>query len=210
LCLSSALGVPFSTSFLEFHPNAVDVGDSVGVTVRGAVGNREMSRDRGGTYTSMYDERRGTAWFGDCGTPEWSYGNLVKPLVPHPFPSDVDRLRRVVNSKLSSGYDSCLVNFYESEDVGMKWHADPDQTGNSDRPLFTCDTCVVSAGRPANLKFRPVTGEGERFEIFCCHGDLVRMKGDCQVVYEHAVEGTGERFSFVFKETLSSKETIPT
>ena len=173
--------------------------------------SRQMRRTSSNSSTSSsstsYTERRGTAWLGDPdAVPNWCYGNLASPLTAEPFPPLVETLRLRLNDLLSSNYDCCLVNYYSDTDVGMKWHSDPDQIVNSERPLFTTDTAVISVGEPASLKFRPLKQSSSspsinRFELFCCDGDVVRMTNDCQAVFEHAVEGTGERFSLVFKET---------
>ena len=178
--------------------------DELMLAMEGLIDNRQMRR----TSDTTYIERRGTAWLGTETTPTWLYGNLVNPLTADPFPRVVEELRLRLNGLLHARYDCCLVNYYSDTDVGMKWHSDPDQEVNSLKPLFTTDTAVVSVGEPASLKFRPLkpsssfSEDDRRFELFCCHGDVVRMHNKCQSVYEHAVEGTGQRFSLVFKETI--------
>ena len=148
--------------------------------------------------TETYQERRSTSWHG---TVPWRYGNLIEPLSPLPFPDDLSNLANGLKVKLGRDYSACLVNYYEDEDVGMKYHSDPDQKCNSEVPLFRDETTVVSRGTPACMKFRR-RDRSFNFEIFVFSGDGVSMVEDCQVLLEHGVEGYGERLSYVFKGEL--------
>ncbi|GMI07284.1 hypothetical protein TrLO_g6100 [Triparma laevis f. longispina] len=154
--------------------------------------NREMSNT---LKSETYTERRSTSWHA---SKFWRYGNLVESLNPSGFTSELLEISSSISEKLNRKYDACLVNYYADENVGMKYHSDPDQVCNSDEPLFTNDTTVISHGRTAMMKFRGV----DNFEVLCFNGDGVSMVEDCQVKLEHGVEGYGERLSYVFKGVL--------
>jgi hypothetical protein len=144
---------------------------------------------------------------------------------------NIEQLRYCVE-ELGYYFDCSLCNHYPNEDSACKFHTDPEHGSFWERL-----TCVVSAGDKDVRKFafRPIPGENvwTTYETYCAArekkspreqddvvpaviplfpGDVVKMYGECNDLFHHAVYGstnpstgsqsTNGRVSLVFKRAI--------
>lgn len=151
-------------------------------------------------------ERRQTAWQGEADVPGFAYSGKI--METKSFSPVVRTVRDILNEKMGSYYDCCLLNLYPDGDSGMRYHIDPEQG-----LLWGFDTCVVSVGATRRFAFRNIPGKetdiiSQPHNFVVMDGDVTHMFNNCQSKFQHAVktsENKGEkasRSSLVFKQCL--------
>jgi alkylated DNA repair dioxygenase AlkB len=81
--------------------------------------------DQAMIFGKLIETKRKVAWHADThsGQPfEYTYSNITKRSLP--FPSELMKLKTLVEQKTGEYYNSCLANLYHSGEEGMAWHSD--------------------------------------------------------------------------------------
>ncbi|MDP9025184.1 MAG: alpha-ketoglutarate-dependent dioxygenase AlkB, partial [Candidatus Eremiobacteraeota bacterium] len=99
-------------------------------------------------------------------------------------------------------FDYCFLNRYRDGHDAVAWHGDRD--GTRDARLTVAS---LSLGATRAFQLRPKKESGLRYDpitVEVTHGDLVIMRGDTQLYWEHRVPRdpriTGERLNVTFRQ----------
>ena len=120
-------------------------------------------------------------WYGDPGTVyRWS-GIEMRP---EPWTARLEAVRRRVEARAGSRFNSLLLNLYRNGDDTVGWHADDEPTLGR-RPVIAS----LSLGATRDFVLRPVGGDGRQKKrtLALEHGSLLLMSGDTQSNWQHCV-----------------------
>nr|WP_256488982.1 alpha-ketoglutarate-dependent dioxygenase AlkB [Dyella lutea] len=126
-----------------------------------------------------------SCWIGDPGA---SYVYSRTRFEPHPWPGALGALRARVEQACGVRFNSVLANLYRDGSDAMGWHSD-DEPELGARPVIAS----LSLGAERRFVFRPRRRDepGRRAsELRLAHGSLLRMAGDTQQLYQHALPRT--------------------
>lgn len=127
-----------------------------------------------------------SCWIGDPGA---SYVYSRTRFEPHPWPAALADLRTRVERACDAPFNSVLANLYRSGSDAMGWHSD-DEPELGKHPVIAS----VSLGAERRFLFRPRQrddgGSRAASELCLMHGSLLRMAGNTQQLYQHALPRT--------------------
>ncbi len=122
--------------------------------------------------------------------------------MPQPWTPALERVRNLVEAHTATAYDYCFLNRYRDGRDAVAWHGDHD--GGRDARLVVAS---LSLGATRAFQLRPKKNSGLRYDpiaVDVAHGDLVVMRGDTQLFWEHRVPRdprvTGERLNVTFRQ----------
>ncbi len=125
------------------------------------------------------DSPRLSCWIGDPGT---SYVYSGTRFDPHPWPVPLAGLRTRVELACGAQFNSVLANLYRDGRDSMGWHSD-DEPELGEQPVIAS----LSLGEARRFLFRAREGDRRTRELRLAHGSLLRMAGDTQRRYRHAL-----------------------
>ena len=107
---------------------------------------------------------------------------------PHPITNyaNIENLRNMINDKLGSNLNSCLVTFYPTGQSGINLHTDNEEVMDNRQPI-----CVASFGAVRTVEFlRKYQGPNSRPQhvIQPKEGSIYCMLPQCQEVLRHRVK----------------------
>ena len=120
-----------------------------------------------------------SCWIGDPGA---SYVYSRTRFEPHPWPAALADLRIRVERACDAPFNSVLANLYRSGSDAMGWHSD-DEPELGARPVIAS----LSLGETRRFLLRARAGDTRTHELQLAHGSLLRMGGDTQRNYRHAL-----------------------
>jgi alkylated DNA repair dioxygenase AlkB len=125
-----------------------------------------------------------SCWIGDPGT-RYTYSRTR--FEPRPWPRSLLDLRHRVERACDARFNSVLANLYRDGDDAMGWHSD-DEPELGPTPVIAS----LSLGATRRFRLRPKRAKAavERvasLRIELEHGSLLRMAGDTQRNYQHAL-----------------------
>ncbi|MGA0588077.1 alpha-ketoglutarate-dependent dioxygenase AlkB family protein [Dyella sp. KRB-257] len=120
-----------------------------------------------------------SCWIGDPGA---SYVYSRTRFEPHPWPDVLLDLRARVEQACGARFNSVLANLYRDGNDAMGWHSD-DEPELGARPVIAS----VSLGETRRFLLRARAGDTRTHELHLAHGCLLRMAGDTQRHYRHAL-----------------------
>ncbi|GAC1622510.1 MAG: hypothetical protein NVS4B13_12360 [Candidatus Elarobacter sp.] len=122
--------------------------------------------------------------------------------MPQPWTPALGLVREMVERHTGTSYDYCFLNRYRDGRDAVAWHGDHD--GERDARLVVAS---LSLGATRAFQLRPKKDSGLRHDpvsIDVAHGDLVVMRGDTQLFWEHRVPRdprvAGERLNVTFRQ----------
>jgi len=122
--------------------------------------------------------RRLVAWYG---SKPFQYGYSRTEKTALIWTDFLLQLKQLVEQHTQSRYNSCLLNFYYSGEVGMGWHTDKEKQ-------------LVQHGSIASLSFGAVRRfafrhlhTAEQIKVELLHGSLLEMKNQTQDYWQHAL-----------------------
>jgi alkylated DNA repair dioxygenase AlkB len=143
------------------------------------------------------EELRQTFWYSEK---QQVLNYSGKKMQPSPFIPIIKDLRDLIFDKIGIMFDSVLVNYYENNNIGMRYHSDP-LDGK-----WSTDFFILSFGDTRKLIFREINNIEKKYQFNLENGDAIHMFGNCQDVYQHCLKkekGTkGPRMSLVFKKYI--------
>lgn len=123
-----------------------------------------------------------TAWMGDLGA-SYRYSGLS--MTPTPWSPQLCEVKRAVEDRLETTFNSALINYYRDGMDSMGWHRDNEpELGSS--PVIAS----VSLGDSRLFKIRHYFNKLLRIDLNLEHGDLLVMAGQMQAYWEHGVPKT--------------------
>ena len=118
--------------------------------------------------------------------------------VPDCASSMLSAIRRAVEFKLNTKFNSVLLNFYKDGRDEIKWHSDKEFC-LGEHPIIAC----VNLGATRKFWLQEKKPEGARFFYELNAGDLLVMNEHCQENFLHAIlkekEITEPRISLTFR-----------
>jgi alkylated DNA repair dioxygenase AlkB len=120
------------------------------------------------------------AWHGDVGA---AYKYSGTKLEPHPWTSELQSLRNLVQGRCHSIFNSVLLNLYRNEKDSMGWHSD-DEKELGQQPVIA--SVSLGQSREFLFKHRTRTELGIK-KIVLEHGSLLLMAGETQQNWLHAI-----------------------
>ncbi len=125
------------------------------------------------------DAPRLSCWIGD---PHAVYGYSGTRFAPHPWTPALEWLRGRVEAACGARFDSVLANLYRDGNDAMGWHSD-------DEPELGAQPVIASISLGASRRFRLRSRDAQRrtLDMELPHGSLLRMAGDTQRNYRHAL-----------------------
>lgn len=121
-----------------------------------------------------------SCWIGDPGA---SYVYSRTRFEPHPWPPALAALRARLEQACGATFNSVLANLYRDGNDAMGWHSD-DEKELGPAPVIAS----LSLGAPRRFVFRPKAMRGPAtLERALPHGSLLRMAGQTQRLYQHAL-----------------------
>ena len=140
------------------------------------------------------DQPRLTAWYGDANS-TYSYSGLR--LQPYPWTPLLADIKRDIEALTGDRFNSVLLNLYRNEQDSVAWHSD-DEAELGPVPAIVS----LSLGATRTFKFRHKTS-GRMLSVELNAGSLLRMAGDTQRCWKHAVlkekASCGPRINLTFR-----------
>jgi alkylated DNA repair dioxygenase AlkB len=122
--------------------------------------------------------RRQVAWYGSEPF-QYRYSKTEKTALI--WTDCLLQLKQLVEARTLSSYNSCLLNFYDSGEVGMGWHTDKEK-----QLVQYASIASLSFGARRIFAFRHLhTAEQVKTELL--HGSLLEMKDQTQDYWQHAL-----------------------
>ncbi|MBV8643312.1 MAG: alpha-ketoglutarate-dependent dioxygenase AlkB [Candidatus Eremiobacteraeota bacterium] len=122
--------------------------------------------------------------------------------MPQPWTPALTVVRAMVERHTGTAFDYVFLNRYRDGRDAVAWHGDRD--GTRDARLVVAS---LSLGATRAFQLRPKKDSGLRHDpitLDVAHGDLVIMRGDTQLYWEHRVPRdariTGERLNITFRQ----------
>lgn len=139
-----------------------------------------------------------SCWIGDPGV---SYVYSRTRFEPHPWPDVLLDLRERVEQACGARFNSVLANLYRDGRDAMGWHSD-DEPELGPQPVIAS----LSLGEARRFLLRAREGGSRAHELTLGHGSLLRMAGDTQRHYRHALPRmarvTTARINLTFRQIL--------
>ena len=141
--------------------------------------NAHWKHDELTLYGKKIITKRKVAFEGDDFI-EYTYSKQKK--IANPWSHEVLEIKQLLEKKLSTQFNGCLMNLYESGEVGMAWHSD-------NEPELVPDGIIVSisfgATRTFQLKHKQT---GEKIDIKLENGSLLLMDMESQHYWLHQLK----------------------
>ena len=121
--------------------------------------------------------------------------------MPQPWTPALAAVRKLVERHTGAGFDYCFLNGYRNGNDAVAWHGDRD--GTRDARLVVAS---LSLGATRTFQLRPERRAGLRHDpisVDVAHGDLVVMRGDTQLYWEHRVPTRSARHRRTPQRNLS-------
>ncbi|MEC7118452.1 MAG: alpha-ketoglutarate-dependent dioxygenase AlkB [Pseudomonadota bacterium] len=122
--------------------------------------------------------RRLVAWYG---SQPFQYGYSRTEKTALLWTDCLLRLKKLVEIHTQSRYNSCLLNFYDSGEVGMGWHTDKEK-----QLVQHGSIASLSFGAARRFAFRHLHS-AEQIKVELAHGSLLEMKDQTQDYWQHAL-----------------------
>ena len=119
-----------------------------------------------------------------------------------PWSPTLIAVRKRVEAQTATTYDYVFLNRYRNGNDAVAWHGDRD--GSQDARLVVGS---LSLGATRTFQLRPKKESGLRYNpisVHVAHGDLIVMRGDTQLYWEHRVPRDphvrAERLNVTFRQ----------
>ena len=125
--------------------------------------------------------KRKAAWYAD-GEYSYTYSNTTKYALP--WTKELLQLKKIVEEKSDSIFNSCLLNLYHTGEEGMAWHSDDEKTLQKNSAIAS-----LSFGAERKFSFRHKRTK-ETVSLILEHGGLLVMKDTTQTNWLHRLPTT--------------------
>ena len=125
--------------------------------------------------------KRKVAWYGNDEY-SYTYSKITKKALP--WTKDLGELKKIVEEKTGTIFNSCLLNLYHTGDEGMAWHSDDEKALGKDSAIAS-----MSFGAERKFSFRHKQTK-ETISTVLEHGSLLVMKDTTQSNWLHRLPPT--------------------
>lgn len=143
------------------------------------------------------DSPRLSCWIGDA---DATYVYSGTRFEPRPWTPALGALRPRLEALCGARFNSVLANLYRDGNDAMGWHSD-DEPELGRQPVIA--SVSLGAERMFRLRLRAATqARRESVGVPLPHGSVLRMAGDTQKLYQHALPkaaGAGARVNLTFR-----------
>jgi alkylated DNA repair dioxygenase AlkB len=143
------------------------------------MGEIDFEQHRLQLFGRSVDAPRLSCWIGD---PHAVYRYSGTRFAPHPWTPALARLRERVEAACGARFDGVLANLYRDGNDAMGWHSD-DEPELGEQPVIAS----VSLGAARRFRLRSRDAGRRTLDLELPHGSLLRMAGDTQRNYRHAL-----------------------
>jgi alkylated DNA repair dioxygenase AlkB len=127
---------------------------------------------------------------------EYTYSKQQK--IASPWSQVVLELKEILAKELNTQFNGCLLNLYDSGEIGMAWHSDNEPELNSEGIIASLS---FGATRTFQLKHKQT---GENIDIKLENGSLLLMDMESQQYWLHQlkkeIKVTGQRINLTFRQ----------
>lgn len=136
----------------------------------------EWKHDEAVVFGKHIITNRKVAWYGDK-TFDYTYSKTTKKALP--WTKELLELKKLVEEKTETTYNSCLLNLYHNGGEGMAWHSDSEK-------MLQKNGAIASLTLGAERKFafkHKFTDDST--SLILEHGSLLVMKDETQTHWLH-------------------------
>jgi alkylated DNA repair dioxygenase AlkB len=141
--------------------------------------------------------KRKVAWYGDSNY-LYTYSNTTKQALE--WTRELSYLKQIVEKKLETKFNSCLLNLYHDGNEGVGWHSDDEKSLGKNTIIGS-----LSFGAERKFLFRHKQTKQE-VSIILEHGSLLVMKDATQSNWLHSLPKskkiTGTRINLTFRTIM--------
>lgn len=127
-------------------------------------------------YGKRIVTKRKVAWYGDD-TYSYTYSGTTKTALL--WTKELLELKKLVEEKCETKFNSCLLNLYHDGDEGMAWHSDDEKSLGKNTVIGS-----LSFGAVRKFSFKHKR-TGEKRDTILDSGSLLVMKGETQTNWLH-------------------------
>lgn len=153
--------------------------------------------DEARIFGRHYVTARKVAWYGDS---EYDYRYSGASRKALPWTELLLQIKMQTEARLSTSFNSCLLNLYHNGGEGMAWHSD-DEKGLGAEPTIAS----VSFGAERRFCLRRKSTK-QKIELVLKHGSLLQMAGETQTYWQHTIPKTTKvqspRINLTFRNFL--------
>lgn len=122
--------------------------------------------------------KRKVAWYANADY-EYTYSNKTKMALP--WTKELLALKKLVDGKTGTVFNSCLLNLYHNGNEGMAWHSDDEKTLEKNSPIASLS---FGAERKFMLRHKQTK---ETLSLILQSGSLLVMQGSTQANWQHCL-----------------------
>ena len=122
--------------------------------------------------------KREVAWYGDSEF-SYTYSGITKEALK--WTKELLELKKLIEEKTNSTYNSCLLNLYHNGNESMGWHSDDEKT-----LLHGAKIASLSFGAERKFSFKHKQNK-ETISLILEHGSLLTMEGETQTYWSHSL-----------------------
>lgn len=122
--------------------------------------------------------KRKVAWYGDSDY-SYTYSNITKQALA--WTRELSDLKQIVEKKLGTKFNSCLMNLYHDGNEGVGWHSDDEKSLGKNTTIAS-----LSFGSERRFSFRHKQTK-EIVSLVLEHGSLLVMKDVTQANWMHSL-----------------------
>jgi alkylated DNA repair dioxygenase AlkB len=137
--------------------------------------------DQANLFGKQILTKRKVAWYADKPF-SYTYSNATKLALP--WIDELVVLKKIVEEKTGSRFNSCLLNLYHSGDEGMAWHSDAEKDLQKNGAIAS-----LSFGAQRKFSFKHKRNQ-KTVSLLLQHGSLLVMKGETQSHWLHRLPPT--------------------
>lgn len=136
----------------------------------------EWKHDEAIVFGKHIITNRKVAWYGDRAF-DYTYSNTTKKALP--WTKELLELKKLMEEKTETNYNSCLLNLYNNGEEGMSWHSDSEKMLQKNGSIASL---TLGAERKFALKHKST---GDTTSVILEHGSLLEMKDETQTHWLH-------------------------
>jgi alkylated DNA repair dioxygenase AlkB len=146
--------------------------------------------------------KRMTAWYGDEGC-SYAYSSIQRN--PLPWTNSLFEIKKLVEEKANTSFNSCLLNLYHDGSESMAYHSD-------NEPMLEKNGTIASVSFGAVRRFlfrhnRYKENLVPNVELILNHGSLLLMQGEIQNNWKHALPASAKikspRINLTFRKIVT-------